>query len=75
MDLNHIDKESAQSVVENMWKLYDGIEETFGKGYAKEHPELVGDMVKAASIDYLATVLHYDLEELKEFVSDLKNEG
>lgn len=66
MDLEHIDKGSAQSVIENMWKIVDGIDETFGKGYAKDHPELVGEMVRAAAIDYCGTVIHYDLDELKE---------
>ena len=70
MDLDYIDKGSAKSVVENMWKIVDGIDETFGKGYAKDHPGLVGDMLKAASIDYFGTVIHYNLEDIKELISN-----
>ena len=34
------------------------IDEQFGDGYAKAHPELVAAFVQAASRDFLAAVLH-----------------
>lgn len=34
------------------------IDEQFGDGYAKAHPELVAAVVQAASRDFLAVVLH-----------------
>ena len=34
------------------------IDEQFGNGYAKAHPELVAAFVQAASRDFLAAVLH-----------------
>lgn len=68
MDLDYIDKGSAKSVVENMCEIVEGIDKTFDKGYAKAHPELVGEMVRAAAIDYCGTVLHFDLEEIKEML-------
>lgn len=71
MDLDYIDKGSAKSVVENMWKIVEGIDEAFGKGFAKAHPELVGDMVKAAAIDYCGTTLHYDFDEIKELLVNM----
>ncbi len=74
MDLEYIEKGSAKGVVENLKEIMNGIDDAFGKGYAKDHPELVGDVVRAASVDYFGTVLHYDLEELTKVVLSLKTE-
>lgn len=46
------------SAADNMRSAVDYIDDFFGKGYAKEHPELVGAMVMAAAIDYSGTALH-----------------
>ena len=37
---------------EYMYKAVKRIDERFGEGYAKEHPELVGQMVQAAAMDF-----------------------
>ena len=74
MDLEYIEKMSAKGVLENLGEIVSGIDEVFGAGYAKQHPELVGQLLNAASIDYSGTVIHYDLEDLIKVVSSLKTE-
>ncbi len=41
-----------------MRQAVESIDEQFGAGYAKAHPELVAAFVQAASRDFLAAVLH-----------------
>lgn len=74
MDLVYIDKESAKSVVDNLGIIISGIDGQFGSGYAKENPALVGQMLRAASIDYFGTLLHFDLDELKDVISSFQTE-
>lgn len=73
MDLAYIDNGSAKSVTENLSEITKGIDDVFGKGYAKAHPELVGSMVKAAAVDYLGTVLHFDMESLNSALSSISD--
>lgn len=74
MDLENLSKQGEYSSIDNMRRAIKDIDDTFGPGYAKEHPELVGQIVMASAIDYCGTVLHLDLEELSEVISALKTE-
>ncbi len=49
--------EQASSTTEDyMTRAIKSIDAAFGKGYAKEHPELVGQMVQAAATDFSSSV-------------------
>ena len=74
MDLQELSKQGEYSSIENMKSAIKDIDETFGEGYAKEHPGLVGQIVMASAIDYFGTLLHIDMEKLIGVVSDLKIE-
>lgn len=62
------------SAADNMRSAVDYIDDFFGKGYAKEHPELVGAMVMAAAIDYSGTVLCNVKEETNNTLSSVSEE-
>ncbi len=46
------------------------IDEAFGEGYSKEHPELVARFIQAASMDSTAAVLSRALKEIAEVIVD-----
>lgn len=72
MDLENLSKQGEYSSIDNMRRAVKDIDETFGNGYSREHPELVGQIVLASAVDYCGTVIHLDLEELKEMISSSK---
>lgn len=47
------------------------IDEELGEGYAKKHPELMGQMIIAASNDYSAGVMSLKMQELSEVVDNI----
>lgn len=73
MDLENLSRQGEYSSIDNMRRAIDDIDETFEKGYAKDHPELLGMIVLASAIDYCGTVLHNDLEDLKQLLLDSEN--
>jgi hypothetical protein len=75
MDLENLSKQGEYSSIDNMRRAITDIDNTFGEGYAREHPEFVGQIVLASAIDYCGTVIHLDLEELANVLVDLKSEG
>lgn len=46
------------------------IDEAFGEGYSKEHPELVARFIQAASMDSAAAVLARGLKGIAEAIVD-----
>lgn len=70
MDLENLSKHGEYSSIDNMRRAITDIDETFGKGYSKEHPELLGQIVLASAIDYFASVLHNDFEDLTKVISN-----
>lgn len=74
MDLENLSKQGEYSSIDNMKRAIEHIDNIFGKGYAKEHPELLGSIVMASAIDYCGTVLHLDLEDLNNTLSNLNSE-
>jgi len=65
---NPIDEEN----VKNLRKISNELEKAFGD-FSKLRPEMSATAI-AASIDRLTTVLHNDLEGIKEILSGLKND-
>lgn len=74
MDLENLSKQGEYSSIDNMRRAIKDVDDTFGPGYAKEHPELLGSIVLASAIDYCGTVLHNSLETITDIVSEHKEE-
>ena len=49
------------------------IDEKFGVGFSKEHPELIGAFMKTASISTLGTVIGKCILELRDSIDEHKN--
>lgn len=47
-------------------QVIESIDNEFGKGYAKEHPELIGAYMNAAAKGHQATVIGKCIQELAE---------
>jgi hypothetical protein len=48
----------------------ENIDKMFGKGYAKEHPELTGAFIQAASLDFVGASLAKSIGEAIEGLAD-----
>ena len=72
--LETLSEQGEYSAIENMRRAIKDIDETFGKGYAKEHPDLLGSIVMASSIDYAGTLVSDRLSELVLAISTLNEE-
>ena len=53
-----------------MLSTVHNIDQTFGEGYAKAHPVLVGAMVQAASLDFVGAILRQGLDNLANQVAE-----
>lgn len=63
----------SDTIYMHLTKAIKSIDSTFGEGYAKEHPELVGTMVQATIIDVNAKITARILKNgLSEIVSILE---
>lgn len=49
---------ASVTVSDYMKQAVESIDQKFGAGYATANPELVAAFIQAASMDYLAAVLH-----------------
>lgn len=47
-------------------QVIESIDSEFGKGYAKEHPELIGAYMNAAATEHQAVVIGKCIQELAE---------
>lgn len=74
MELEELSKQGEYSAIENLKRVVKDLDELYGPKFSENHTELVGQLVVAAAVDYCGTLIHLDLERLKEIVSDLKNE-
>ena len=50
------------------------IDKEFGEGYAKAHPELVGDFLKAAATETAGTIIYMGLQHIDETFTELTTE-
>lgn len=71
MDLENLSKQGEYSAIENLKRVVKDLDELYGHGFSEKHPELVGNLVLAAAVDYSGTLLHQDIEKLNERLSDL----
>lgn len=61
-------KQASMTASDYMRQAISDIDEEFGEGYAKKHPELVSGMVQAAATDF-ATAIH--LKALQDIITYL----
>lgn len=50
-------QDGADSAHYYMHRAIESIDGQFGKGYAKDHPELIGAFMQAAATDYQGTII------------------
>ena len=55
----------------NFYEAITLIDKEFGKGYAKAHPELVGDFLKAAATETAGTIIYMGLQHIDETFTEL----
>lgn len=74
MKLEDYSRQGEMAAIDNLNRAIKDVNEAFNDpNYAKEHPELVGQIVLAAAIDYSGTLLHVDMEKLTSKISELSN--
>ncbi|MDD4157325.1 MAG: hypothetical protein PHY08_12200 [Candidatus Cloacimonetes bacterium] len=72
-NIETLSSQGVNSSIDNFKKIIKAIDEQFEIGYAKEHPELVGQMLIASNIDYAATLLNQSMELLSNVISENNN--
>ncbi|MEG1899425.1 MAG: hypothetical protein RR183_07100 [Bacteroidales bacterium] len=50
------------------------IDTEFGKGYAKEHPELVSGYIQASSLDMSASMIAKSIQDLEDSIKNKMDE-
>ena len=51
-------RQAGTTALEYMIYAIDAIDECFGEGYAKKHPELVGAFMRTCAADFHTAVVH-----------------
>jgi hypothetical protein len=54
-DFDQLMRQAPETVEIYLFEAQTKIDKVFGAGYAKEHPELVGAFIQAASVDFQAS--------------------
>lgn len=70
MDAKGLLEQAALSAATWMAKAVRLIDEEFGEGYARAHPELVGAFINAASRDYAANWVAGYLGDRLDYLAD-----
>ena len=73
-DWKKIMEDGASAATFYLGQAIIAIDKDFGKGYAKQHPELVGDFLKAAAIEAQGTQIAKTIQELAEELSKTNSE-
>lgn len=66
-------KDSPAAAKSLMTDAVEDIDKKFGKGYAKEHPELVGAYMQTGMINFATATICKRLETLTEALNGLKD--
>ena len=66
--------DGASAAINHLHKAVEVIDKTFGSGYAKEHPDLIGDFTKTAAIDSGAPYIAKAIQEHALQLSDSGNQ-
>jgi hypothetical protein len=71
-DSHKLMEDGANAATYYMGSAVENIERKFGKGYAKEHPELVGAYINAASRDTLGAEIAKSILELRDSMDEFR---
>jgi hypothetical protein len=58
--------QTSSTVLHYMDAAIKWIDKSFGEGYSKQHPELVGAFIQACSTDFLAGILAKEVHMLSD---------
>lgn len=73
-DWKKIMEDGSDAAVSYLVQAVKAIDEKFGDGYAKQHPELVGAFMKAAATDSQGIQIAKAIQELAEELSKANSE-
>ncbi|MCP5173483.1 MAG: hypothetical protein H6996_00075 [Moraxellaceae bacterium] len=59
-------RQASMTAHDYMLEAVRRIDEVFGEGYAKTHPELVGDFMKTSAIDFATACISVSLQDIAE---------
>jgi hypothetical protein len=62
-------RQAPMTAYEYLLSAIDHIDQKLGKGYAKQHPELIGAFMQSAAIDLGAAVIARAIESVAETIS------
>jgi hypothetical protein len=65
-DAKTLMQQAPSSVLHYMDAAIKWIDKSFGEGYSKQHPELVGAFIQACSTDFLAGILATEVQTLSD---------
>jgi hypothetical protein len=66
IDAHTLMEQAPSTVLQYMDAAIKWIDKSFGEGYSKQHPELVGAFIQACSTDFLAGILAKEVQTLSD---------
>lgn len=69
--IKNLSEEAVGQIVNNMTVIRQAIDKQFGEGYAKQHPELLGNMLIASAHEYTANINLRTSKDLHEKIKTL----
>ena len=63
---NDLMRDASSAAYSYLVEANNMIDDLYGKGYAKNHPELVGAFIQAAAIDLAAVTIAVKLQEISK---------
>lgn len=73
-DWKKLMEDGAGAAAFHLGQAIVAIDKNFGNGYAKQHPDLVGDFLKAAATESSGTQIAKTIQELAEELSKANSE-
>jgi hypothetical protein len=71
--MEYIKPDSATAIYFN--DATDMIDQRFGDGYAKKHPELIGALMQTAALDFMAVIIRDTIGEAVEAIANKVRES
>jgi hypothetical protein len=65
-------RQAALTTADYMRDAVNEIDKTFGDGFAKKNPELVGQFIQTCATDYSAAAVVSAIQDLTEVVDNLR---
>jgi hypothetical protein len=71
-DTSTLFRQAPMTAHDYMMKAIDDIDELLGKGYAKQHPELIAAYMQTAAIDFGAAVIARAIESVSTALDNIE---